>query len=569
MEGRPPLDGVPTRKRRLPSGGALSSEARAAETALRKLKVSKTTAAPTVQGVTAFAATAIQGRAARGSSGTPMTRYLIAVGSGLKVEFREVRDVLDIDQARVKTYSRFNAVVRCLTYRSDGELVATADDSGTVQVVHINTMNPLRVYKEHLGPVHACSFSSDKLRITSAGDDGSLKLWDIGESSSSILDIQNAHNDYIRALTAHPRGKLVWATGSFDGTAKIWDLTAAVKSDSETNASSDTGDTYTGTDRTKVNWLRMTIRHHKTHGVTGVAFFDDGTKLVTAGGHQVKIWDISQGEPVLVNKLRCHMKSITGVALSWDNKMVISSSVDESVKFTDVGDGSSRKVFHFGTPVQSVFILSNGLDFVVSLSNGKWVLRQRREETKPRSIATTDGTQLLNPLYRSGKFWFRGASAMPSAKDTLVVTAPSASPVVKRSKKLDRLVASFQYREALNEVLCSGTGTDGGNRDEGVHSLIEELLCRGGLELSCRGMDEESIMNPLRFVESSIGAGPGFIRAMEFAGVLFAENGWLASATCPKLRSTLDRVSSKITKELYCIKQFEQLSAVLNLHLVS
>lgn len=70
----------------------------------------------------------------------------------------------------------------------------------------------------------------DTNRLAVACDDGVVKLWKIPENGLSEPTNQpenefNAHSDKIYFLKFHPTAKDVLATGSYDMTIKIWDLT--------------------------------------------------------------------------------------------------------------------------------------------------------------------------------------------------------------------------------------------------------------------------------------------------------------------------------------------------------
>ena len=60
-----------------------------------------------------------------------------------------------------------------------------------------------------------------KLRL--GGDDGWIRLWDFG-TQRELLAI-NAHSYRVSSLSLQSDGKTL-ASGSFDGTAKVWDLTS-------------------------------------------------------------------------------------------------------------------------------------------------------------------------------------------------------------------------------------------------------------------------------------------------------------------------------------------------------
>lgn len=57
--------------------------------------------------------------------------------------------------------------------------MATADANGTVQLWDANTRQPLLRLNQHTGWVSALRFSSDSQILASAGDDHTIRLWNI------------------------------------------------------------------------------------------------------------------------------------------------------------------------------------------------------------------------------------------------------------------------------------------------------------------------------------------------------------------------------------------------------
>ena len=126
-----------------------------------------------------------------------------------------------------RTLSRFKDLVFSGTFRSDGRLVACGGAKGDVQIVDAKTKSPLRSYHGHTAPVHAVRFAPDLVHLFSAGDDKSVRFWDI-PTASPISTLEDAHDDYIRCCAvagggASGGGAGIWATGSYDHTVSIWD----------------------------------------------------------------------------------------------------------------------------------------------------------------------------------------------------------------------------------------------------------------------------------------------------------------------------------------------------------
>jgi len=77
------------------------------------------------------------------------------------------------------------------------------------------------------------------------------------------------------------------------------------------------------------------MRGH-THGVGGVAFFNDGRRAVTSSWDKtLRIWDVQEGT-LLGEPLQGHRGSVYSVAVSLDDKLIASGGQDNTVIIWDV-----------------------------------------------------------------------------------------------------------------------------------------------------------------------------------------------------------------------------------------
>ncbi len=110
-----------------------------------------------------------------------------------------------------------------------------------------------------------------------------------------------------------------FATGGWDGTAKIWDRATGK--------------------------LLHTLKHGGVY-VNSVAFSPDGTQLATAGDDPsgyVQLWNVSDGQ--LVRKLTGHDDAALSVAFSKDGTRLLSASYDQSARLWNTATGAELKAF--------------------------------------------------------------------------------------------------------------------------------------------------------------------------------------------------------------------------------
>lgn len=154
------------------------------------------------------------------------------------------------------------AAVQTARYSPAGNSIATTYADGMVRL-WTSDGAPVAGFQGHHGTVVAAAFDRLGDVLATGGGDGRVALW---HPPSSLVPADAAQSGAIDAISIDRDGRLL-LTASHDGTATLWRL---------------------GESLTKIR----TLAHSPgVAWVTAANFNADGTRIVTAGGSAVKVWN--------------------------------------------------------------------------------------------------------------------------------------------------------------------------------------------------------------------------------------------------------------------------------------
>ena len=183
--------------------------------------------------------------------------------------------------------------------------VEAVDTDGNVGTLSFNLIeiSPYHIapLEGHTDGVNSVSFSPDGGTLASGSWDGTVKLWDVTtQQNIATLRLEGYS-------TAFSSDGTILASGSWDGTVKLWDITT-----------------------------QQNIATLEGHGdlVTSVAFSPDGRTLASGWDSTVKLSDVTTRQNIAT--LEGHTDGVTSVSFSPDGGTLASGSWDGTVKLWDV-----------------------------------------------------------------------------------------------------------------------------------------------------------------------------------------------------------------------------------------
>jgi len=230
----------------------------------------------------------------------------------------------------------------------------------------------LKVLRGHSGHVRAVAFTPDGKRLVSAGEDETVRIWDLvtGRCTTSL----DEHPDPLWCLAVSADGNEA-VSGDVDGVLMLWDMAAgkpvtglqehsgavravALSADGRHAASAGDSGRLKVKDLGTLCTAKDVIAHRGT--VWGLCFDAEGRRLVSGGADDtVKIWNVASGG--CIRTLRGHSADVHCVTWSPDNQRIASGSVDGSVRIWNAQTGECLRTLKGHTEaVWSVTFLPDG-----------------------------------------------------------------------------------------------------------------------------------------------------------------------------------------------------------------
>lgn len=271
----------------------------------------------------------------------------------------------------VREFPKSPTALTSLAMIPNGGLLAAADETGRVRLMNFADGADRGSVAGHDGPVRDLAMLADNLRMMTAGQDGTVRLWQLPTAAAPVA----GHTMPIRALNSAASGQW-FVTGSDDKSVRVWNpmgqavrnfaghtqavTVAAVKRDDQQLASGDAGGVVQLWNATDGAAMGQVYGH--AGAVTSVDYDRSQPALWTGGADgTIKRWQLPLVPP---RPSPGHTQEIRSVAATADGRWCLSGSMDQSVRVWDLMNGqmvrSLAEAAALG-PIQVVAISADGM----------------------------------------------------------------------------------------------------------------------------------------------------------------------------------------------------------------
>ncbi|EDO32893.1 predicted protein [Nematostella vectensis] len=314
--------------------------------------------------------------------------------------------------------------------------LAVVTNSNQLRLYNLETLD-CRMVEGHSKMILCLDVCADGTKIVTGSKDHTVRVWDVSDCSNPrCLAVGNGHTHAVSGVAWSRTSQRFVISCSQDLTIKVWEATKKAAEESSM-------------------FVKMTVKAHDKD-INSVAV-SPNDKLVVTGSQDktAKVWRIADG--ILMGVARGHKRGVWCAQFSPFDKCIATASGDSTIKIWSLTDYTCVKTFegHSNSVLKVVFI-SNGMQLITSGTDGLvklWTIKTN--ECVQTFDEHQDKVWAIAVNKSQNAFCSGGAdSAITLWKDVTQEerhkAQQEAEDVILKEQKLSNLVHDKRYSEAIS-----------------------------------------------------------------------------------------------------------------------
>ncbi len=295
-----------------------------------------------------------------------LTRAADETGTSGEILARVIRKTEELSRTLGPLLARGGTVQRQVFEESYPRLVAELPAPGGA----VSARPATGEFRGHRGAVRTLVWAPDGKTFASAGEDGTIRVWNVADGSHLQMD---GRMEEPSALAFSPDCRRLLAGGA-DRVLVLWDTTTGRR-------------------------LARLVGH--TAGIRAVVFSPDGKLMLSAGvDRAIRVWDVTA--KTQIRALTGHTGTITALAISFDGTLVLSAGVDHKVRLWNLATSKSLAQYDHPREVRALAFAADGKILFTGGNDGEVTARSVDRHGGAKRIGTQAGT-VVSLVARSGE----------------------------------------------------------------------------------------------------------------------------------------------------------------------